>query len=228
MLHDGGGGGFLIGADDVVQPYHLPRYRYQPVETPSSPGTPAEPEQTGNAIASTSGASFPPEFRTYALETMEDDQDLDLGEDDMSSDPRPMSLSVLANGIPKSMREMAEDAERRARRGSSEALDRDSEGDYHPGTPSSSKSAMATNGPAAKYAVNGKTTPTSRRAAVAKKRGREELVVGSPAKRVRGSGTSSPATPASGRVLRPRTSKSAAKIQEEKDLDEAFRRATEA
>ena len=62
----------MIGADEVVLPFHLPRPQFHAFDSPASTGTPAEYEQDRPLI--NNHAVAPPEFGTFAMETMDDDQ----------------------------------------------------------------------------------------------------------------------------------------------------------
>lgn len=103
-------GGFLAGADKVVQAFHLPRNTHvvlPPSGPPSralshAPGTDAqeaeEDESEGDA----------PDFNTYDLE----DMDVDVPMEDVGADPsRPSPAPYDVHVVPKTLQQMAEEAD---------------------------------------------------------------------------------------------------------------------
>lgn len=215
VVHDKQGGGFLLVADDVVEPHHLPRYQHVIPPPPST--SHAEPVKCGDEqVAFEDVMDFP-------LETMDDDQDQDI--EDVPSSHQPLQT----NGVPKTMQQMAEDAIRHQLRNSSRGPPVD--GEYQLAaktvipqtrTTRSSRTAIRSN------SISGKVVPRPRpdrkrlrdegSGPVSDSEGSRSL----PVKRARNPTT----TPApTGRLLRPRPPKNAAKIQEEIEQEVAFRRA---
>jgi len=212
------GGGFLTAADDVVQPYHLPKPQYP--EPQSSPSTPVVPVETGDAVEEEEPRMMMPEVVTYDLEVMDEDEDMTT--ESASNPPR-----AGTNGIPKTMREMAEAAAARMHAKDDLVVDNN---ESRP----SPKASSGVNNTVAKRAMNtpptngSTTTPRSTRASSARKRKiDEDGDANTPTKKGRGGNAgAATASPASAtRVLRPRASKSAAQIKEEKAREEAYRRA---
>jgi xeroderma pigmentosum group C-complementing protein len=202
------GGGFVIGADDVVLPFNLPRAQFHAFDSPASTGTPAEYDQDRPLI--TNGAvTRLPELGTFAMETMDDDQLVH---------PVTIPIKATANGIPKTMREIAEDAARK--QDPDEVLGDD---DFGPSTPSSSTPVVS---------KEKRTRASSKVTTSVKKRGRADSRVAShddrpsPSKRGRGVETLDSGL-SSGRVLRPRAAKGADKIREQEEMERAFREAAE-
>ncbi|KAG5646006.1 hypothetical protein DXG03_004608 [Asterophora parasitica] len=115
----GAGGGFLIGADDVVQPFHLPKYKFQPsVEPMHIPVGASLPQDENESAAPNEGFDIimaPTPTGVSNLETMDLDtvSDEDLQEVAIA---RPTDQSAPF-APPKTMRELAEDAARQQRRG---------------------------------------------------------------------------------------------------------------
>ncbi|GLB38652.1 putative rad4 beta-hairpin domain 2 [Lyophyllum shimeji] len=126
MSHPGvnTGGGFLVGADDVVQPFHLPKAKYQPF--PESSSTPAGKSASLSSVPrgdlDVPTRSHPdlepstvPEVNavTQELATMDVDTDGELEEVPIT---RPHSTDRSEPSVvPKTMRELAEDAARQER-----------------------------------------------------------------------------------------------------------------
>ncbi|THH27307.1 hypothetical protein EUX98_g6882 [Antrodiella citrinella] len=88
-------GGFLVGADDVVQPYSLPRDIHDKAKTPPPVTSPAQARRA---------TETEPFHSNTALEVAEDnlDEDLDMVE----------AVIPAVTSVPKTMRELAQDAER--------------------------------------------------------------------------------------------------------------------
>ena len=91
-------GGFLVGADDVVQPYHLPRDLHEKPKTPP----PQSPAKTNVAESKELESTRPVTLR---LDTLDDSED----ERDMIEEPIPVQV---ASAVPMTMRQLAEAAER--------------------------------------------------------------------------------------------------------------------
>ncbi|KAF5377814.1 hypothetical protein D9615_006671 [Tricholomella constricta] len=112
----GAGGGFLVGADDVVEPFHLPKFKYQPsAELSLAPAGASIPQEADMRSQQEPGPSPTLENNgvTYDLETMDVDSDEDLEEVDITL-PRSTDQGT-PTAAPKTMRELAEDAARRQR-----------------------------------------------------------------------------------------------------------------
>ncbi|KAG5638732.1 hypothetical protein H0H81_010542 [Sphagnurus paluster] len=107
----GAGGGFLVGADDVVEPFHLPKLKYQPSQPVAGPST----LHNHSSPLSRPSLELSPQLEapielnnvTYDLETM--DVDLDLEE---VANIGPPPTNGRAGPGPKSMLELAEDEAR--------------------------------------------------------------------------------------------------------------------
>lgn len=91
-------GGFLVGADDVVQPYHLPRDLHEKPKTPPPHSSATTDVAQGQELESTRPV-------TLRLDTLDDSED----ERDMIEEPIPVQV---ASAVPMTMRQLAEAAER--------------------------------------------------------------------------------------------------------------------
>ncbi|KAF8885705.1 hypothetical protein CPB84DRAFT_1788199 [Gymnopilus junonius] len=263
-------GGFLAGADRVVQAFHLPKNTHV-VLTPPPPvrHVPRHlpKERVEEELEETSTDA--PEFVTYDLE------------EGMDVDSELESVPILTNGvnhmeerIPKTMQQMAEDAAAASKERAEIDADSDNVEEIITSLPpqlsvkgktpaeiafpSIAKTLKTNNSNLLKKSTlirakrsSAKSTPaksTSPAAARNSKRKRtkktnaeldsegssgvenEYAAEGShkpsPSKRSRASTAATPvATPPSTRTLRPRASKTPAQIAEEKDREEAYRRA---
>ncbi|KAG6919262.1 hypothetical protein DXG01_008058 [Tephrocybe rancida] len=107
----GAGGGFLVGADDVVQPFHLPKFKYRPSGDVgiSDPKDEAKFPDPVNAEEPTDKFPLTPNDGTYDLVTMEEDLDVEMDLEEVSTSKPQLSLNGRGPA-PKSMRELAEDA----------------------------------------------------------------------------------------------------------------------
>ncbi|KAK7690126.1 hypothetical protein QCA50_006775 [Cerrena zonata] len=232
-------GGFLTSADDVVQAYTLPRSVYAAPRSPTSLHTPNQAEEAVNRLDDSQDQPDP-------LEIIPDSE----GEDDLQEIDIPTEVPepVITNGVPKTMRELAEAAER-------EQADKSSDDEVEiiampsiaqraidkangKNTPSSrGRSRKGTSTPTASTS-SPKKTPKGRTSARTRKRPREEVDsegqpsdeeqrVHTPSKRPRS--RAAPTTPVgvekSDRVLRSRRGKSETKLAEEKEMEKAYRRA---
>ncbi|KAF8073973.1 hypothetical protein FPV67DRAFT_1606155 [Lyophyllum atratum] len=113
----GAGGGFLVGADDVVQPFHLPKYKYQPPAASKAAPTGAFAPHDDITVPVGSELGFggldtalDRDAGAYDLETMDVDSDSELEEVPIAV-PQSMEQPDISSG-PKTMRELAEDAAR--------------------------------------------------------------------------------------------------------------------
>ncbi|KAH9841395.1 Rad4-domain-containing protein [Rhodofomes roseus] len=228
-------GGFLTGADDVVQPYTLPRNLHEvpATSTTISLQLAARAEVADQAEATQNG-------RLATLPTALDDVISEDGGDLMEE----ISIPAQEAGEderqqlkPKTMLELAEAADRRQDLNVGQPLASSSVSSDRTMGQTYAKGARATSHNGAEVEQPAKTR-MSRKAdkSRGKKRRKasddssEAEVEGdegpstqaSPAKRAR---KAAPPIPAPTRVLRTRTTKSAAKIQEEKETEEAYRRA---
>ncbi|KAH9936108.1 uncharacterized protein B0H18DRAFT_1113556 [Fomitopsis serialis] len=231
-------GGFLTGADDVVQPYTLPRNFHELL--PASTALSLEPSARESSAdpAKDSQAS-----RRDTLPAALDDVMSEDGDDRMEEITTPAQQMGGAEAQqqlkPKTMLELAEAA----------AEKQDLSGGQLPASSSlsSDRTIGQTNGTGARVPPTNigedtvrraSSTRTSRKADASRSRKRrkapadssEPEVEGengpstqaSPAKRAR---KAAPPLPAPTRVLRTRTAKSTAKIQEEREMEEAYRKA---
>ncbi|RDB14699.1 DNA repair protein rhp41 [Hypsizygus marmoreus] len=128
------GGGFLAGADEVVEPFHLPKYKYQPPMASFAPaaGT-SGPSVHDVSMAPGQDKDFEVTPVAYDLHTMDVDSEDDLEEVPITTGTGTPSTTATA---PKTMRELAEDAAKFKRGGDggsdSDDVDIDTEGMYHP------------------------------------------------------------------------------------------------
>ena len=93
------GSGFLVGADDVVQSFHLPKYTH--VRLPSTPPPPGVVDKKDLEFLE---AESTPDYMTYDLEMM------DVDESDLLETPNDGGTQEEESRIPKTMQELAEDA----------------------------------------------------------------------------------------------------------------------
>ncbi|KAH7925571.1 Rad4-domain-containing protein [Leucogyrophana mollusca] len=232
QIADGGDeepGGFLTTADDVVEAFHLPKDLHP---APSSSFTPPiAPNDlsggTGKVRRDHTSVTAVGISTDEPLSTTLPNEDIEMG--DIVAEVQTPRM----NGLPRSMREFAEAA---ARQESEAAVAHPSgeKGDLAaPG--SSTKSAVKASARRAGAAKGHADTPltralSNRKTARKRPRGNSGNVSSdpdnhtTPAKRGRRpSAPASSSTPA--RVLRPRPQKSAAKVQEEADMERAYRQA---
>lgn len=233
-------GGFLTGADDVVQPYTLPRNFHEVLPTsttlslrPASVGTEADADQAKDVLGS--ARPTPP---TTLGDAMSEDGD-DLMEEIAIPTPQPGEGDSEQRQLkPKTMLELVEAAEKKQdleegqpRASSSVSLNRTSTKTYADGA-----RVTFQNGDAVAQPTKGTRTPRRAEASRGRKRRKASLndsegeteeagassAQATPAKRAR---KAAPPVPASTRVLRARPQKSAAKIQDERAMEEAYRKA---
>lgn len=258
-----------MGADDVVQAFHLPKYTH--VRLPYPPPPPGVVDQKDLELLE---AESTPDYMTYDLEMM------DADESDLLETPNDGGMEEEESRIPKTMQELAEDAARKL-----QAIIRDQDaaetvnqtwtrrknldggdGEYRPSPPPpppASKKVVKITMPAGKASstagagvvirndgatsnVKPKPKPkpkTRSTRALTTKRARtredsdsddsdavEEEEKEKPSKRSRLAATTSsskPAIPAPTRTLRPRALKTRAQIEEERENEEAYRRAVD-
>ncbi|TCD70140.1 hypothetical protein EIP91_004610 [Steccherinum ochraceum] len=225
-----GAGGFLVGADDVVQPYTLPRDVHDKPKTPPPVASRFIPMLGELDDAPAPGPS------TTALRPVA------LGEDDFDEDDMDMVEEVIPTpaAVPKTMRELAEDAEReRKKSGYSSPV----EELLPPSVPLVAPTPKINGRTNDRKSQSGTGTPTTRgraKATSTRKRTRREAtsdpevddevveveVRPAPAKRARPTPTPK-ATPTvkSDRVLRTRKSKTEEQMREEKEMEAAYRKA---
>ena len=244
-----------MGADDVVQSFHLPKYTH--VRLPSTPPPPGAVDKKDLELLE---AESTPDYMTYDLEMM------DVDESDLLETPNDGGTQEEESRIPKTMQELAEDA---AKKLQAVIRDQDAEtwtrrknldGGYRPSPPPpppASKNVVKITMPAGKASStagagvvtrNGGATsnvkpkpkpkPKTRSTrALTRKRADydsddsdavEEEEKEKPSKRSRSAATtSSNTTPAPTRTLRPRVSKTRAQIEAERENEEAYRRAVD-
>ncbi|KIJ64619.1 hypothetical protein HYDPIDRAFT_90094 [Hydnomerulius pinastri MD-312] len=211
-------GGFLTTADDVVEPFRLPK------------------------------DTHPHSALTFLPSVGDDHSHHDKGVNDRKptivSNPRPRDLSLsrsgdiemdlvvpqYSNGAPKTMRELAE------YHAQQEMAQQESLVPTRPGTPATVPEVEnVRSSRRGRETVDGATSstplPTTKGVRPSRKRPRKSTLSsscqdaeGAPPKRGRVLVTEA-SNHAPARVLRPRASKSAAKIQEEREMEEAYRRA---
>ncbi|KZT11843.1 Rad4-domain-containing protein [Laetiporus sulphureus 93-53] len=232
-------GGFLTGADDVVQPYTLPR-NFHP-HTSTTISLAASREESMDRLDANMMEEIPSETPSALQQFDEEDEEEGMEEVEVPHSTWKQA-ELPEERIPKTILELVEDAARQEEvplSGGQKEVQMKSE--LEP-------VARSTRAAAKQMAAfsNGRMTPekttmptrTSRVAARGtRKRTREDdadsnpgmeeenvpSTRGSPAKRAK---KAAPSVPPSTRVLRTRTSKSASKIQEEVEMEDAYRRAT--
>ncbi|KAG7445688.1 Rad4-domain-containing protein [Guyanagaster necrorhizus] len=189
--HGGAGGGFLVGADDVVQAFHLPKAPRLDIDLESD----LVASTVQNLLSKEDG-----EKKKFDLETMDVDSDLD----------EVVVMGSATSHIPKTMRELAEDAARLR------VVDNEEEEEVDPPKKDGNGNRRG----------KGKDSGTSRKGgskSKRRKRGRDlDESEGE------GEGEASPAkrgktVASSTRTLRPRASKNRAKIEEETAHEDAIR-----
>ncbi|KAJ6583977.1 hypothetical protein DFH09DRAFT_1260163 [Mycena vulgaris] len=220
------GGGFVTGADGVVQPYNLPKYQHVNLPfLPTSGANSAGP--SGGTSDKRRKMTRAPEPATYELETM--DVDPDPGMDDAQPEPPQKA--------PKTMKQLAEETAARLRI----ELARDDIGeeeDLAPPSPLPNASA-----PKAKKTAHAKPSRASSERNPTKAKAKAPAAQRASARKRRrndgaGSDSEEDATePQAGRVvsplpllrqarsLRPRRSKTQTELQVEEERERAFQRA---
>ncbi|CAL1713034.1 unnamed protein product [Somion occarium] len=226
-------GGFLTSADDVVQPYSLPRSVYAAPKSPS-PSSLQPPSAADNVQEHAGPSNGVP----LSLEEIPDSE----GEEELEVVPIPNGGAAIG-GVPMSMRELAEAAERQPKE--APLVD---EVEYFPSPPPPSVAQRALEKASGKSTPrsrartrSGTSTPRSAKTAKEKtpqksrKRTREDVesdvetdevqdVVPTPSKRTRVKPAPPPVVK-SDRVLRARKGKSESMLAEERELEEAYRKA---
>lgn len=228
----------------MVQAYKLPKYQHVvPSAGPSS-------SYTTNSRSRTVPDSVDPVLAVPESEAAVDVLALQANEDDRDGDVDMESSSPIAqpqfgrnNGVPLTMRELAEIAAQSSQNSPRPLVD-----DEYPRPPLNANATsvkMSANSRSTQLArssasslkstpsssVNGTTSKPKRRRPPAKRvRDPDEDTssisdtnISSPSKRGRNAATSS--VPAQTRTLRPRVSKSNAQIEEEKQMERAFKKA---
>ncbi|KAF9222930.1 Rad4-domain-containing protein [Gyrodon lividus] len=207
-------GGYLTTADDVVEPFHLPRdtHHYEAL-TLASVGNDHETEHKWAISPETLSQDPPPSPAA-----------------DIEIEPMKSSFALQpSKGVPKTMRELAEYHARQEQTVRQDGPLLEPAGSESRATfpeDKTSRGGHSSKGP--DLSTRGKALQTTRSS---KKRARrrdesssDHDVEASPSKRRHASVIpASSAAPA--RVLRPRPQKSAARIQEEREMEEAYRRA---
>ncbi|KAJ7160117.1 hypothetical protein C8R46DRAFT_363273 [Mycena filopes] len=235
-----GGGGFVTGADAVVQAYRLPKAFLPGANSAGPSGVASDNDESG-------------ERPTYDLETMDVDDPV-IEEEEEEELPRP-----VARRVPKTMQELAEETTARLQKEFARDDDRaeapadDVDVDIPPSPPPTASAAKSKKArPAKPSRAPSERNPTKTKAKVggrasARKRRRTEGTDSdseedggedsepSPAKRAKtGNGNAvlvavpdaAPPTPAAGgRSLRPRRTKTQTQLQDEEARERAFQRA---
>lgn len=224
----GGGGGFLLGADDVVQAFRLPKYQHADLSEPSIAATIINRSEV---MTPTEDASHePPKDFTYDLHTMDVDSDIDMEE--------VTSFPAVQETAPKTMQEMAEDAAR---------LQIDDINAYQPSPPPQAPEGRARITITVSSKMKGQNSsppqpstppkrvprarPSKRGSAKKRRRDDEESELShdetqSSSKRWVRSKPHLPALAVPTRTLRPRAAKTSVQLDEERKQEEAYRRAT--
>ncbi|KAG6898421.1 hypothetical protein C0992_004132 [Termitomyces sp. T32_za158] len=113
----GPGGGFFVGADDVVQPFHLPKPKFQPVEEPAVIHSDAReiaepPELVGAAeLGESISPALNDDIHYFATLDTNSDADMEPEVPSLASESQPLERVGIA-AAPKTMRELAQDAAR--------------------------------------------------------------------------------------------------------------------
>lgn len=206
-------GGFMTAADDVVEPYHLPKYQHVVASYSTDAPSASRVHMEGDAPRSDSPVT---NAVVSAPPTSVDDYD-DVMEDVIPSSD--VDSRALNGGVPLTMAELAKVANHKTTK---------------PKSVQSKPKPVPTT--ASKRPVREVTTSSSsrrtlpKRRATTRKRVRDESsgsesemsdIRPSPSKRV----VSSSTAPTNGRVLRKRATKSAAVLREERETEKAYRRA---
>ncbi|KAF8120653.1 hypothetical protein EV363DRAFT_1458950 [Boletus edulis] len=234
-------GGYLTTADDVVESFHLPRDVHRS-------------DATTVAVASTSrlgggddrarprlgedsnlmAASVSREQSFVLTGDNDADAEMEMEAEEVDLEPQPRT------GVPKTMRELAESHARRQEEATSPSA-HEEEGDLAMAESQGRGKDVLEEGPSrrrgeepghrtTKRRPGTRTTRTSRKRTRRRSESEDASDVdgedehGSPPKR-RQVEASPVLDPTSGRVLRPRTQKSAAQLREERAMEEAYRRA---
>ncbi|KAF9013151.1 hypothetical protein BDQ17DRAFT_1342855 [Cyathus striatus] len=219
------GGGFLVGADDVVQAFHLPKYNHVPLAAVTAPAVFEDTHGDQELLENTEEADYdtgydPPDVTTYDL-------DVEMEE---------IGISTVTNGgVPKTMQELAEEMEKKRLEAEAEVEELEL-----PKRP-----VISARSTPVKSGLNGRTTRSQKKKQPPRGRKRKardsdkeeeaersatespeevESEESKPVKRPRKKATAAP-IPAPTRTLRPRTGKSAAQHAQEKEAEEAYRRA---
>ncbi|GBE85109.1 Rad4-domain-containing protein [Sparassis crispa] len=229
-------GGFLTGADDVVQPFTLPKNLHEMPRTSTTISLAPSRDTRSASLKLDEVEDVQTPAAAYTL-TLDENHDED---EDLEEIVVPIHMQP-GTAIPKSIRELAEDAARQQADLSHEeeesrpvsSLAQDNKSDATKGTSTPSRSARSTRSgtgtPAAtsrKAKASAQPSPRRSRKRPRKDADNEdaesepEIATASPSKRTRASAPGS-----SDRVLRTRVPKSATQVQEEKDMELAYRRA---
>ncbi|KAA1469725.1 Rad4-domain-containing protein [Dentipellis sp. KUC8613] len=233
-------GGFLTGADDVVQPYSLPRYQHVAFESPQpSPKSQVSRLRSSAATSMLDEAETPRLSTPITMETIGDDKDENEDMEPVLLPPQPAVV-----GVPKSMAELAAEAADNAARGSGaspqptlQETNIDKDVSRANAGASQKPSGVIANGAskASPVPADSKTKmPVKQRRAPAKRKkakddlsesaSDEEEAQRPQRKRAKAQAAAAPA-PASDRVLRSRRGKTEAQLQQEREQEEAYRRA---
>jgi xeroderma pigmentosum group C-complementing protein len=193
-------GGYLTAADDVVQAFHLPKYQHVVAayssDSPSSrSGQDKNTYVIQNKIETSTGHHIP----------QEQDDDVEMEVEIPQLQPRS------ENGVPLTMRELADTVRRQ--RSINGSID---ESDLPASSPSTNHGLTVDNTKSGNAAKSTKksarpTKTVSKPRDSARKRPRDE--------------SDHPVLNTPTRVLRPRASKSATQIQEEREREHAYRQA---
>ncbi|KAH8104624.1 Rad4-domain-containing protein [Cristinia sonorae] len=225
-------GGFLVGADDVVQPYNLPRDLHDKPSTP--PAAQNTTITTGDVACSYRVSDHP---TAILLVADDEDENVDMYEE---------IIPTVANAVPKTMRELAENAEKERKEGGTSSSTRQQSpvtitlpANAVNGKINGRTTRSGTRTPAASVSSRkgkGKATPTQSTPRPSRKRTRRDSDVSNqgdpdsevevmqaptPAKRAR----PTPTPVKSDRVLRARKGKSDDKVREEQEMEKAYQRA---
>lgn len=219
-------GGYLTAADDVVQAFHLPKYQHLVAEFSTD-----NPSSSSSSRTERNGMSMPAKKsldETPIMMGCEPEQDVEMEVVDINNP------SVQLKGVlPLTMRELASVAGQQALDGTvgSSANGKPLNSSYTQAEDRGNIPSRALIFPAdasiGDDVTRGAKTTTNSRTST-RKRAREEN--GTPSqeatpKRGKPVGTAPTLTPS--RVLRPRAAKTAAQIQEEKERERAYKKATE-
>lgn len=197
-------GGYLTAADDVVQPFHLPKYQHVVATySANSPASGSALNKDADVIQNTTDANVMP--NTLNIWDQENDDEMEE-----ISPPQPQAQVDIR--VPMTMRELADAASKH----SIDGEELPSSSIFGPTTLNTTSGVVSTN-----RATSAVPKPRSS----ARKRAVDESEGSAFGAKRRKENSASAQAPMPTRVLRPRTSRSAAQIQEQMEREQAYRRA---
>jgi xeroderma pigmentosum group C-complementing protein len=222
-------GGYLTAADDVVQAFHLPKYQHVVAAySANSSAYHINPDKDGSTSQIGIENKAKPVVAPINLDIIHGDQ-----EDDIEMEGPTVIQSRADRGVPMTMRELADAVGARSIIGDDKPSTnaKDSYPSQNNGIRSTPRNKTIPDSGAARSvrSISPFSTASKPRASAGKRaRGQKasmdptQTLLG---KRGRMDGASATSTSAPTRVLRPRAPKSAARIQEERKMEQAYKRA---